>query len=149
MKFKRLASTLAAAAIAGGGALTAFAAPAHADDGWGHDRHGRHGHFIGHGHGHAGAARLCVARSHKKYVKKRGGGKFGRYFGKGRGHYVVKKVATRVVKCGAWAQHRHNHFNHKHFGHKKFDKFGFGHKGFGHKGFGFDKLSWGSDDWGW
>ena len=129
MKYKRLATTLAAAAIAGGGALTAIAAPAHADSGWGHDRHGRHplGHFAG--LGHSGAAKLCVAKSHKKYVKKRGGGKFGKYFGKGNKRYVVKKTATKYVKCGAWHQHHH--------------------KRFGHKGFGHGKWDWGWNDWSW
>mgnify|MGYP006976782776 CR=1 FL=1 len=152
MKLKRLASTLAAAAIAGGGAISmsaVAAAPAYADGGGSHGRgHGFHGHGLHTAHGFGQGAHLCVAKSHKKVIKKRGHGKFGRYFGKGRTH-VVKKVANRYVKCGSW--HRHHH---KRLGHHKFGKFGhkgFDHKGFDHKGFGFD--DWGhkgfGGGWGW
>lgn len=148
MNLKRLASTLAAAALAGGGAITmsaVTAAPAHADGGFGHHGHGHHGHFGSFGtHGFAGGARLCVARAHKKVLKKRGGGKFGKYFGKKR-NFVVKKVATRYVKCGAWNRHHLNRFGHHKSHHKKFGHKGFGHKfhDWGHKGFGHKKGGWG------
>ncbi len=142
MKFKRLASTLAAAAIAGGGAITMSAvttAPAYADGG------GSFGHRgFGDSFGFAAGGNACVAKSVKKYVKKRGAGKFGRYFG-GHRRYVVKKVAKRYVRCAS--AHRravgirhHNRFGHDGFGHKGFDHKRFGHKGFGHKG---------SGNWGW
>lgn len=142
MKLKRLASTLAAVAIAGGGAITMSAvttAPAHADGGFDHDGWGHHG--WGHHRAFAGGANVCTAAAVKKVVKKRGGGQFARYFG-GHRKVVVKKLAKKYVRCASW--HRRAAVGaHKRFGHHgKFDhgKFGgherFGHKGFGHKGFG-------------
>ncbi len=147
MKFQRLASTLAAAAIAGGGVITmgaVTAAPAHADGGGSFGHHG-----FGDSFGFAAGGNLCVAKSVKKYVKKRGGGKFGRYFG-GHRRYVVKKVAKRYVRCASAHRRahkiRHHRFGHHGFGHKGFDHKGIGHKGFDHKGFGHHK---GFDKWDW
>nr|WP_062339073.1 hypothetical protein [Herbidospora sakaeratensis] len=58
MQLKKLASTLATAALVGGGAVLAIATPAAADGGghewsgddWGHGHHGHHGHHHFHNH---------------------------------------------------------------------------------------------------